>query len=154
MESRAKPYPLSLIHILISDPPAFTTRTISPGAISPIFSAIFNVVVQHPDAQVAKNIAEKIGEIAPGEIVRVVKAGGSEIIDTPQVSNVSSSPLKKNIIIGFAAGLLISFVGFLLAFALDTKIRTAEDISKSFAYPILGEVPNLDISKGKMRPEK
>lgn len=105
----------------------------------------FEVTVTANEAKMAAKIANSIAKIAPKEIVRVVKAGGVEIIDYAKIPSAPSSPnLTKNILIAAIAGLLLSFAGFFLYEFFDTTITGERDIIGEFDIPILGTVPSLE----------
>lgn len=125
---------------------------ISPSALRGGISAqqadkteAFEVTVTATGPKTAARIANSIAKIAPKEIVRVVKAGGVEIIDYAKVPTKPSSPnLSLNITIAALAALFISFVAFFLYELFDTTITSERDIIGEFDIPILGTVPNLE----------
>lgn len=105
----------------------------------------FEVTVTASGPKTAAKIANSIAKIAPKEIVRVVKAGGVEIIDYAKVPTKPSSPnLSLNITIAALAAMFISFVAFFLYELFDTTITSERDIIGEFDIPILGTVPNLE----------
>lgn len=116
----------------------------------------FQVTVTSTDPNLAANVANSIAKIAPSEIVRVVKAGGVEIIDIAEVPSHPSSPnLKKNIIVGALAGFVASFLLFFIYEMFDSTITNAKDLEREFDIPVLGTIPrietiskNTDISNG------
>lgn len=126
----------------------------SPGALSSCIDAsqatktvAFEVTVTASTPEMAAKIANSIAKIAPKEIVRVVKAGGVEIIDYAKVPTAPSSPnLTKNVFIAALAGFFLSFLVFFLYEFFDTTITSERDIEGEFEIPILGTVPNLDAS--------
>lgn len=125
---------------------------ISPSALRNGISAqqadktvAFEVTVTATGPKTAAKIANSIAKIAPKEIVRVVKAGGVEIIDYAKVPTKPSSPnLSLNITIAALAAMFISFVAFFLYELFDTTITSERDIIGEFDIPILGTVPNLE----------
>ena len=125
---------------------------ISPSALRSGISAqqadktvAFEVTVTASGPKTAAKIANSIAKIAPKEIVRVVKAGGVEIIDYSKVPTKPSSPnLSLNITIAALAAMFISFVAFFLYELFDTTITSERDIIGEFDIPILGTVPNLE----------
>lgn len=125
---------------------------ISPSALRNGISAqqadktvAFEVTVTASGPKTAARIANSIAKIAPKEIVRVVKAGGVEIIDYAKVPTKPSSPnLSLNITIAALAAMFISFVAFFLYELFDTTITSERDIIGEFDIPILGTVPNLE----------
>ncbi len=105
----------------------------------------FEVTVTTSDAKTAAKIANSIAKIAPKEIVRVVKAGGVEIIDYAKVPTKPSSPnLSLNITVAAFAALFISFMACFIYEFFDTTITSERDVVSEFDIPILGTVPNLE----------
>jgi capsular polysaccharide biosynthesis protein len=108
----------------------------------------FAVKVTHHDPEMAQRIANTIIDVAPAQIVRVVKAGGVEVIDYAKRPVNPSSPNKRMIsliaeVIGFFAGSGI----ILLLIKLDTKIHDTDDLTGAFDIPVLGSIPTLDIKE-------
>lgn len=105
----------------------------------------FEVTVRSKSPKWSAKIANSIAKIAPEEIVRVVKAGGVEIIDYAKTPTRPSSPnLKKNVAVGAVLGFLVSFAFFFITEMFDTTITDAKDVEKEFLIPILGTIPELD----------
>lgn len=127
----------------------------TPGQLRGMISAnapkdtiAFEVTVTTTSAKWSAKIANSIAKIAPSEIVRVVKAGGVEIIDYAKTPKRPSSPnIKKNVFIGTLFGFIASFGLIFLRLLFDTSITSASDLEKEFNYPILGNIPNLDTKK-------
>ncbi len=110
----------------------------------------FQVTVNTKDKNLSAQIANSIAKVAPEEIVRVVKAGGVEIIDYATVPSSPSSPnLKKNILVGALLLFVISFLGFFIYEMFDSTITNAKDIEREFDIPVLGTVPRLDTIEKK-----
>lgn len=105
----------------------------------------FQVTVKSKDPNLSAKIANSIAEIAPQEIVRIVKGGGVSVIDYAKVPKKPSSPnLKKNIVIGALAGFILSFGAFFIYEVFDTTITNTKDLERVFDIPILGTVPRLE----------
>ncbi len=105
----------------------------------------FEVSVNTRSPKLSAKIANSIAKVAPKEIVRVVKAGGVEIIDYANVPTHPSSPnLTTNIGIAAAVTFFVLFALFFLYELFDTTITNARDIEGDFDYPILGTVPTLN----------
>lgn len=105
----------------------------------------FQVTVRSKDPNLSAKIANSIAKIAPAEIVRVVKAGGVEIIDYAKVPSAPSAPnTQKNIMVGALAGFFISFALFFIYEMFDSTITNAKDIEREFEIPVLGTIPRLD----------
>lgn len=106
---------------------------------------IFEVKVTAEDADEAAVIANTIAEVAPEEIIRVVKAGSVELIDEAMPAIDPSSPnVALNTLIGLMLGGVLSVLGVLVAEMLDNRIKNEEDLKKAHNFPILGTIPDLE----------
>ncbi len=104
----------------------------------------FQVNVTTENNQFSADIANVIAELAPDEIVRVLKVGGVEVIDYASAPNKPSSPnLKKNVLIGFAVAFVAAFAIFFIKELFDTRIMSESDLTREFDIPVLGTVPRL-----------
>lgn len=108
-------------------------------------TAAFTVSVLDEDPVTAMNLANAIGDLAPAEIVRIVKSGGIEILDDAVLPTVpyESTSMLKLILIGAVAGFVLSAGWFLLRSLLDTTVRRKYEIEDLFTIPILGDVPEM-----------
>ena len=106
---------------------------------------IFKISVSSYSKEDSKIIADAIAEIAPDEIIRVVKAGAVEIVDTAKLPTTYSSPnIPKNTIIGIILGLLFACVLSILLELMNTSVKSREDLSETHKHPVLAVIPNLD----------
>lgn len=112
-------------------------------------TAVFYVYVQNENPQLAMDIANAIGEIAPGEISRIVKAGGVEVIDEAKLPTTSQTTMNvlKYAIFGGMAGFFLSLFISILIGLFDLVIRKKKDIEDKFDIPVLGTVPDISILK-------
>jgi capsular polysaccharide biosynthesis protein len=124
---------------------ASTIRSMmTAGAIND--TEAFEVTVTHHDPAMAQKIVNTIIDVAPDQIVRVVKAGGVEVIDYAKLPTSPSSPNKTKIAaISAVLGLFLSTGFVLLLIMLDTKIHDTDDLVEEFDYPVLGSIPTLDL---------
>jgi capsular exopolysaccharide synthesis family protein len=108
-------------------------------------TAVFIVSVYNPNPEDAMNIANAIGNIAPNEIIRIVKSGGIEVLDNAELPTkpYKSTSVMKLVLIGGIGGFALSAFLFLLRGLLDTTVRKKYDIKDIFSIPILGDVPML-----------
>ena len=110
---------------------------------------VFKVSVSTYNKEDAKTIADAIAEIAPDEIIRVVKAGAVEIVDNAKLPTTYSSPnIAKNTIIGIILGLIFACVLALLLELMNTTIKNREDLIEVHKHPVLAVIPNLDGATG------
>lgn len=106
---------------------------------------VFKISVSSYSKEDAKTIADAIAEIAPDEIIRVVKAGSVEIVDTAKLPSTYSSPnVPKNTIVGIILGLIFACVLSLLLELMNTTVKSKENLMDEHKYPVLAVIPNLD----------
>jgi capsular polysaccharide biosynthesis protein len=133
---------------------------ISSSALKSMISAsqatntvAFEVTVTTTSAKWSAQIANSIAKIAPDEIIRVVKAGGVEIIDYAKTPTRPSSPnMKKNVALGALIGFIVSFAIFFIKELFDSTITSAGDIEKEFDIPVLGTIPRLETVEKSSSP--
>lgn len=107
----------------------------------------FQIVVKANDPYSAKFINDAILFFLPDQIIRVVKAGAVEIIDTASIATEPSSPsLQKNVLIGALLGFVLVCGVIALLSILDTRIRNEEDLTDNFKdIPIIGTIPSFTL---------
>lgn len=141
-------------HVLdkVSDQIAEDNIKYSASAISGMISAeaveeteVFKVSVSTHNKEHSKIIADTIAQIAPDEIIRVVKAGAVEIVDNAQLPEKPSYPnVSRNTIIGIILGLVFACVFAIVLELMNTSVKSRDDLSETHKYPILAVIPNLD----------
>lgn len=120
------------------------TITVSPVKDTQIMS----VTVQDTNPKRARDIANAIPNVFTKEVKRITKANSVEVIDKAIVPENPIKPNKvMNILIAAVLGIMIGlFIVFILEY-MDNKIKTPQDIEKHINLPILGVVPNENMSK-------
>ena len=123
--------------------PAQLTSMIDTNMIDD--TAVFYITVYHSDPYTAMEIANALADVAPGEIARIVKSGGIEVIDYAKLPTVpySSTNLLKFVAIGFIGGFGLSAALFFFIGLIDTTIRRRYELKDVFTIPILGEIPQM-----------
>lgn len=138
----------TVMNLVIADLNLNTNPDVLRAMVKPTASEnsqIFRVTVNSTDPKLAAKVANSIAKVAPEEIVRIVKAGGVEIVDKATAPKKPSSPnIKKNIVIGAVIGLLVSFIGFFVYELFDSTITKASDLEREFDIPVLGTIPRLE----------
>ena len=105
---------------------------------------ILEVIVTSKDPEEAAAIANKLAEVAPPQIIRVVQAGDVQLIDEAVISLEPVAPnTKLNTLIGAMAGVVLAAGVILVLAMLDISVKSAEDLSKHYDLPVLGVIPDL-----------
>jgi Capsular polysaccharide biosynthesis protein len=107
----------------------------------------FRITITCKNPKDAKEIANTIADVAPTEIIRVVKAGSVEVIDYATLPTEQSSPnVARNTVIGALIGLILAIAVAIITAMFDTVIRSEEDLTAAFSIPVIGIIPNMDDS--------
>ena len=115
----------------------------------------FEITVSNTNPELAQQIANSIADIAPDQIIRVVKAGSVEVIDHAKLPEKPASPsMKKNVAIGFIIGLVLCFGVFLILQILDTAIWLEEDLAGIFEIPVLGSIPKINLPESSKKDKE
>ncbi len=89
-------------------------------------------------------IVNSILKNADDEIIRIVKAGSVEIIDTGKIPLQPASPnIPLNTISGAFIGAIISVLIIVLIHIMDVSVRGEEDMAERYEIPVLGVIPTI-----------
>lgn len=122
--------------------PDFISGTLSMGSVSG--TGVLKINCTTGNAQLSADICNAVLDVAPDEIIRVVSAGGIQIIDyavTPAYPN-SRSAVRKGII-GALLGGLVSGGVLLILFLLNHRITSTKELRDNFAPPVLASLRRI-----------
>ncbi|NLK27239.1 MAG: polysaccharide biosynthesis tyrosine autokinase [Clostridiales bacterium] len=116
---------------------------------------IFQISVTSYSAETSYSLAESMERIAP-ELIKSIKPSAEiSVVDPVKFPNRPSGPdIIKNTIIGGMLGLTASVFIILLVEILDTNIKNKEDLIAKYQLPVLGEIPNFNLSKDDRKTKK
>jgi capsular exopolysaccharide synthesis family protein len=116
----------------------------------PVDTVLINVTVQDGSPRRAQEIARAIGDQFPKTVADLEKVSASKaspvkvtVTKSPtfEPSPVSPRPLR-NIALGLVVGLIVSVAAVLLRHALDTRVRTKDDIDALVeGAAVIGSIP-------------
>lgn len=105
---------------------------------------IFEASVRTPSPDLSLEIARTIAEVTPNAMNKIKSNATLTVIDQPLRAKEQSTPnVLRNTALGFVFGL---FAGSSLAILMDRfniKIKTEDDITKSFDITVIGIVPKI-----------
>ena len=105
---------------------------------------ILEVVVISHNPDEAADIANMLAEVAPPEIIRVVKAGGVQLIDTAVACELPIAPnIKMITALAAIIGAFIACMVEIVISMLDTTIKSEEDLQNQYGIPVLGVIPDI-----------
>ena len=106
---------------------------------------VFQISITNEMPAHAQSICNSFLRIAPQEIIRVVRAGGVEVIDWAKIPEQPVSPnLPRNIAIAMILGMVLSLGAAILMELLNTKIKTQEDLTQLLNLPMLAVIPKIE----------
>ncbi len=92
----------------------------------------------------AKAVADAVSEIAPSYVRDVVEYGNIKMYDSvsdkPQTHR--SNPYVMAMVAFMAIAIAVVVVNLIITM-LDNRVKTVEDITDNFEYPVLGNIPNF-----------
>ena len=116
---------------------------------------ILVISVESEDPIHAYTIAKAIINLASDQIQTIVKGGNAKVLDEPEMPEGPSTPsLVKNVAVGLLGGLVLCMAVIYILEILDNKVKDSEMLSKTFKYPVLGEVPYISATTNVKRNVK
>lgn len=105
---------------------------------------ILQININCEDPNHAAAILNTILYSADEELIRVVKAGSVSIIDNGKVPIEPSAPnVMSNTVLGAILGAFLSAVIIIAILLLDVTVRSEDELSDKYGYPILGVIPPI-----------
>ena len=109
---------------------------------------VFYIRVSNVSPYTAFKLAEGFGNSVPSLIDEMCD-GKVSVLDIPKIDTEKDSPsiIKYAALFGILGAVIVYGVLFIKTM-FDMTIRSEEDIKQEFTYPIIGQIPELDIDTG------
>jgi len=108
---------------------------------------IIRVSVRTTESVMAREIANTIASVAPDKIQKFIERSDVRIIDKAKLSTNPVSPnVRNNTILGALLGLVLSISFILLKELFDVRVKSADDLVARFGLPVLGTIPEINVS--------
>ncbi len=105
-------------------------------------TGVFRITVTGANQYDVAGIANAVAEIGSLEIAKYVEGATVNIIDHAVIPQNKSYPSnRKNTLIGFLAGMLLSAAAVVIYAMLDVRLKKSDDFSKAMGAPVLGVIP-------------
>ena len=106
---------------------------------------VMNIVVNETDPERAKQIVEKIGDIAPEILVDAIEGGSCKIVSDVYSTGkpVSPNSTKNGLIVALIA-LVICIAVIIVRDLLDNTFKSELDIQNITSLPVLGVLPSVE----------
>lgn len=117
-------------------------RKIAVAAVNE--TQIMKITVTGTSSIAALRVCEEITNVVPDVLVEVVEAGSVKLVSKAATTGEKVSPsIRKNTLMGCAAGFLLSAGLITMFFLLDNKIKTEADI-EHIELSVLGVIPSYE----------
>ena len=125
---------------------------------NPENSRFIVISVSDKDPVVAQQIASCVAKVSSEVVKEVMDLEKVNVAEEANLPLEKSSPnLKKNVLLGGAAGVFVSLLLIVVFYLLNDRIRTPEDVKRYLGLNTLGQIPVLENSgnaKKKQRHRK
>jgi capsular polysaccharide biosynthesis protein len=121
---------------------------------TPKDTRILEIMINNPDAAVAKELADTLAEVSAERMVNVMDIKKVNVVEPGNLPTAPSSPnVLKKAIIGGIFGAVLTCVIILFIYIVNDSIRTTDDINKYLGINTLGVIPIVE-ETGKKKKEK
>ncbi|MFQ8706477.1 MAG: YveK family protein [Thomasclavelia sp.] len=97
------------------------------------------------DPGLSKRIVDETISVFTETVKEMLDISNIIIVDNAEINTSPVSPsLKKNMLLGAVAGVIISLGYILLAYLLDSKIKNGETAEQVLDLPVLGAIPYFE----------
>ena len=122
---------------------------------NPENSRFIVISVSDKDPVVAQQIASCVAEVSSDVVKEVMDLEKVNVAEEANLPLEKSSPnLKKNVILGGAAGVFVSLLLIVVFYLLNDRIRTPEDVKRYLGLNTLGQIPVLENSGNTKRKQR
>lgn len=109
---------------------------------------VIDVSITSQRPELSADIVNEIVDVFQKEVYQIMNISNVTVLNEAKVPTHKSGPSNtKNAAIGFMVGFMISGLIVVIKTLKDTKIKTEDEVRAIFDYPIIGVIPNVDLSK-------
>ena len=108
-------------------------------------TSAFSMSVTSTDKQLAYALAATMADCAPDHISGVYPYSVKvTVVEEPRVAlTANGKGTVRNVVIGFAGGLIVSLLAIFVMARLDVVIHDRKKIEDAFDIPVLGVIPRI-----------
>ena len=126
--------------------------SLSPGELSGMVSVsvpsdtrVISISVEGHNAKEAAGLANAVRQSATEKIKTVTKIEDITVLEeAEELARPSSPSVKRNLVLGGAAGAFLAIVGVLLLELVNDRVKDPDDIEEILGLPLLGVIPNTE----------
>lgn len=112
---------------------------------------VMQITCTTADPNKSAEICNAILVVVPDVLKENIKVGAAEILDEARVPTAKTNlpSFKQPFVYGVAAAVIAAVV-IVVAYLLDTRIKSKEEITAQYGIPVLSDIPNFNV-KAKER---
>lgn len=113
---------------------------------------VIYIYVTASDPYIARDIANKVTEVASERMIEIMNIDAVNVIDTATLPNHPISPdIKSNVMNGAIIGAVLACLYVVIKYLLDDTIMIPDDVDLHLGLSVLAVIPNDDISKKELK---
>lgn len=106
---------------------------------------VLKISVTTNSKSLSVTVADKLVELSQAEFNRVIKNGSIEVVSSATYPEKHTYPnVSMFTAVGFLIGLCGSYIIFLLAEMLDTKVKEDDDLAQIYGIPVFAEIMDFE----------
>ncbi|MBE6562684.1 MAG: hypothetical protein E7660_03010 [Ruminococcaceae bacterium] len=112
---------------------------------------VMQITCTTDDPNKSAEVCNAILVVVPDILKENIKVGAAEILDEAQVPTAKTNlpSFKQPFVYGVAAAVIAAVI-IVVAYLLDTRIKSKEEITAQYGIPVLSDIPNFNV-KAKER---
>jgi capsular exopolysaccharide synthesis family protein len=112
---------------------------------------ILQINVTNTNPLLAADIANALVKVSPATIIRIIKAGSAEVIDTAKPPTSPAKPvIWQYVAVGALLGLILSLSFIFLKDFFDNTFKTEDDIRNALELPVITSLPEISKDGSKI----
>lgn len=112
---------------------------------------IINIKVTTNDPELSMNISNEIANVFGTKVYEIMKTENVTILSKAKMPTGRSGPsYRKNVTLGGIVGVAICGLYLIISALTDNNIKNEEEVKKIFDYPIIGNIPDIQIDNKKV----
>ena len=106
---------------------------------------VMRITVTCGDANEAARIADGISKVLPDRISQIIQGSTMTEVDSAVVDHEKVGPsITMFTVVGFALGVILAVLSLIVSALMDNTIHDEEHVTKTYDYPILAKIHNLE----------